>query len=140
MDTLKQQKSKKSQNGQIGRTKKLQTFKFDTAFKRKVAQQYLQGNQSTRQIADEFDISNAAVTQWSKQYSSELAQESIVIPPMTEEDKNNIEYLKKHNESLKKLLEYEQKRNFALETLVDLADKQYQIDIRKNFGAKQPKE
>jgi hypothetical protein len=30
-------------------------------------------------------------------------------------------------------------RNFALETMADLAKSELGIDIRKNFGAKQPK-
>jgi hypothetical protein len=31
-------------------------------------------------------------------------------------------------------------RNFALETMVDLAKEELGIDLRKNFGAKQPEE
>ena len=36
------------------------------------------------------------------------------------------------------VVKHEQLRNFALETMADLAKTELGIDIRKNFGAKQP--
>ena len=110
----------------------------DIAFKRRVAQEYLNGDQSTTQIAQVFNVPHQTVSRWSKQFSSELANE-IIIPAMTEQEQKEFEALKKQNEALKKKLEYEQMRNFALETMADLAKTELGIDIRKNFGAKQPK-
>ena len=59
---------------------------------------------------------------------------------MTEQEKKELDALKKQNDALKKKLEYEQMKNFALETLVDLAKEELGIDLRKNSGAKQPGE
>ena len=111
----------------------------DLAFKRRVAQEYLKGDQSTTQVAQMFNVPHQTVSRWAKQFSSELADE-IIIPAMTEQEKNEFEVLRKQNEALKKKLEYEQMRNFALETLVDLAKEELGIDLRKNSGAKQPGE
>jgi len=131
MEILKRPKGRKRQKGR--------NSVHDIAFKRRVAQEYLNGDQSTTQIAQIFNVPHQTVSRWAKQFSSELADE-IITPAMTEEEKKEFEALRKQNAALKKKLEYEQMRNFALETMADLAKTELGIDIRKNFGAKQPKE
>lgn len=59
---------------------------------------------------------------------------------MNEQEQKDMEALQKQLEALKKKLEYEQTKNFALETMIDLAKTELGIDLRKNSGAKQPKE
>ena len=127
----------KKSRGRKGRKGRESTH--DVAFKRRVAQEYLNGDQSTTQIAQIFNVPHQTVSRWAKQFSSELADE-IIIAPMTEQEKKEFEALKKQNVALKKKLEYEQMRNFALETMVDLAKEELGIDLRKNSGAKQPEE
>jgi transposase-like protein len=113
--------------------------KYDIAFKRKIAREYIEGNLSTTQLAEIYNVRFQYVSTWVKQFSSELAEEPIVIP-MTEQEQQDFELLKKQNDALKKKLEYEQMKNFALETMVDLAKSELGIDLRKNSGAKQPEE
>jgi hypothetical protein len=59
---------------------------------------------------------------------------------MTVEEQKEVEALKQQIALLNKKLEYEQMKNFALEAMADLAKTELGIDIRKNSGAKQPKE
>lgn len=59
---------------------------------------------------------------------------------MTEQEQEEMTNLQKQLKSLQDKLEYEQMKNFALETMVDLAKSELGIDLRKNSGAKQPKE
>lgn len=129
----------KSRLSQGRKRQKGRNPKYDISLKRKVAQAYLEGNQSTTQIGIIFNVSHQEVSRWAKQFSSELAQEPIATF-MTEQEQKDLELLKKQNEALKKKLEYEQMKNFALETMVDLAKSELGIDLRKNSGAKQPKE
>ena len=131
MENIKLTKGRKGQRGRKGT--------HDIAFKRRVAQEYLNGTQSTTQVARIFNVPHQTVSRWARQFSCELAEE-IIIPSMTEQEKKDFDALKKQNEALKKKLEYEQMKNFALETMADLAKTELGIDIRKNFGAKQPKE
>lgn len=113
--------------------------KYDIALKRKIAREYVEGDLSTLQLAKIYNVPFQHVSKWAKQYCCELAEEQIRIP-MTEQEEKDFELLKKQNEALKKKLEYEQMKNFALETMVDLAKSELGIDLRKNSGAKQPKE
>ncbi len=114
-------------------------YKYDRFFKMKVARYYLENDFGLVHVGRLFNTSHQNVSTWAKEFSSHLAEEEIIFP-MTEEEKKQVELLQKQVEQLKKKLEYEQMRNFALETMADLAKTELGIDIRKNFGAKQPKE
>ena len=120
--------------GQNGRPKK-----HDIAKKRKAAKEYLEGNQSLTQVAIQYGVTKVHISRWAKEFSGELAEEQIILP-MTEQEQKEMADLQKQLKAVKEKLEYEQMRNFALETMVDLAKSELGIDLRKNSGAKQPKE
>jgi transposase-like protein len=122
-------KGRKGQKGRLG---------YDEPFRRRVAFDYLNGDRSLWQLAAIYNVPAQTICRWSMRFSGELT-EQIPQTPMTEEEQKQVEVLKKQVEELKKKLEYEQMRNFALETMADLAKSKLGIDIRKNFGAKQPK-
>lgn len=113
--------------------------KYDISLKRMVAKAYMEGTQSTTQIGIIYNVPHQEVSRWAKQFSSELAATENAAP-MTEHEQSELDLLKAQNNALKKKLEHEQMKNFALETLVDLAKSELGIDLRKNSGAKQPKE
>jgi transposase len=131
MEKAKSSRGRKGQNGRQA--------KHDIAFKRKIVNEYRDGDLSTTQLGKKYNIHHQEVSRWTKQFSCELAKEPIIVP-MTEQESKDLELLKKQIESLKNKLEYEQMKNFALETMVDLAKSELGIDLRKNSGAKQPKE
>ena len=112
--------------------------KYDSVFKRRIAVMYYESNATIQEIARANNISHQNVSRWAEQFSSEIAEE-MIIPPMTEKEKHEIAALQRQVEALKKKLEYEQMRTFALETLIDLAKTEMGVDVRKNFGTKQPK-
>jgi transposase len=57
---------------------------------------------------------------------------------MTESEQKELEALRKQNEELKKKLEYADLKATALEIMVDIAEQQFGIDIKKKSGTKQP--
>jgi len=114
-------------------------YKYDAAFKRRVALQYINTDMSLTQVGGMFRVSHQNVSEWSREFFPELSDQPIV-PVMTEQELREVEALRKQIEALNKTLEYEKMRNFALETMADLAKTELGIDIRKNYGAKQPKE
>jgi transposase-like protein len=122
------------QKGQRGRISV-----YPISFQRKVAKEYVDGSKAKVEVAKFYGLTVNQIDKWIKKYSSELREE-IIVDPMTEQEKKDMQALQKQLDALKKKLEYEQMRNFALETMVDLAKEQMGIDLRKNFGAKQPKE
>ena len=126
----------KGRKGQYG-----SPIQYDRSFKLGVVREYIEGDQSIRQVARQFGVSAYAVRFWIKKYSSDLAEkEEIINVSMTEEEQSAFEALQKQLEGLQKKLDYEQMKNFALETMIDLAKEELGVDIRKNSGAKQPRE
>jgi hypothetical protein len=67
----------------------------------------------------------------------EFAPQVVFLEEMTEAEKHKLEELQKRIKQLEKQLEDAAIKNIALETLVDVAEKQLNIPIRKKPGAKQ---
>lgn len=112
--------------------------RYDDTFKRHVAREYLETDKSLSEVAQRYGVTKVDVSNWKKRFSSELTEE-MIISPMTEAEQKEVEALRKQNEALKKRLEHEQMKTFALNTMLDLAKSELGVDVRKNFGAKQPK-
>lgn len=112
---------------------------YDDTFRRAVVKAYLDTDRSMLEVAKIYGVAKVDVSNWKKRFSSELRVPQK-LGAMTEEEKKNQAALEARIKLLEKKLEYEQMRNFALETMADLAKEKLGIDIRKNFGAKQPKE
>lgn len=123
----------KGRKGQKGRGD------YDISLKRKLARDYVEGTESLRQLSSRYGIGTTTIYSWAKRFYSELAVDQNE-DQMTTEEQQQFKELQKQLKALKKQLEYEQMRNFALETMADLAKTELGIDIRKNFGAKQPEE
>ncbi len=114
-------------------------YKYAADFKRKAALQYINSDMTLMQVGRMYNVSHQHVSEWAHEFYPELSIQAI-IPPMTEQEQKEVAALQKQIAVLKERLEYEQMRNFALETMADLAKTELGIDIRKNSGAKQPKE
>jgi polyhydroxyalkanoate synthesis regulator phasin len=77
---------------------------------------------------------DALIRKWQKQYSSDL---QLTLPVMTEKEKQKLEAAHKRLKELEKQLEDAQMKNIALETMIDIAEEQLKISIRKKSGPKQ---
>lgn len=71
---------------------------------------------------------------WQKQYAPEI---DFTLPVMTEKEKQKLEAAHKRLKELEKQLEDAQMKNIALETMIDIAEEQLRISIRKKSGPKQ---
>jgi hypothetical protein len=71
---------------------------------------------------------------WQKHYSSEI---DFTLPIMTEKEKAKLDAAHKRMKELEKQIEHAQMKNIALETMIDIAEEQLKIVIRKKSGPKQ---
>ena len=71
---------------------------------------------------------------WCKQFRSDVR---LTLPVMTEKERQKVEALTKRLKELEKQLEDTQMKNIALETMIDVAEDQLKIKIRKKSGPKQ---
>ena len=110
---------------------------YELAFKLKVAADYFKGLDSLQQVGTRYGISRHLVHDWVKRFYDELSVQPRPEPDMTQAEKQALDELKKQNELLKKQLEHAEMKAHAWEIMVDVAEKQLGIDIKKKHGTKQ---
>ena len=125
-------KNRRLLHGQGGRS-----YQYDIAFMRQVVQEYLTGSEGYEKLARRINISASSIREWVLKFSSDLGDQLIVSPPMSEQEQQEVEALKKKQKELEKQLELANMKIFGLQTLIDVAEDVLKIDIRKKSGSKQ---
>jgi transposase-like protein len=139
------------------RTKKSPPYSW--YLRRQVATEYLAGGKTLIELSEAYGIPHQSISRWSRDYCDDQKRrkDRILSIDMNDEDQKHYEVLKqenellkkqlasvqsqqlqKENEALKKQLDFSQMKALAMETIIDLAKEEYGIDLRKNFGARQP--
>jgi transposase-like protein len=122
--------------------------KYPLLLKKKIAEEVITEVKEAEEAARDYGVPSYSVRRWVRQYGAkvfkEKTKEVISSPVMKETLKKKQPALEKQIRSLeeenlllrKKLLESDLQRE-ALNTLIDLAEENYGISLRKNSGAKQ---
>lgn len=71
---------------------------------------------------------------WQRKYSDDIV---LTLPHMSAKDRVNNQELDKRVRELEKQLELAQMKIVALNTVIDIAEKDYKLEIRKKSGPKQ---
>ena len=119
------------------KNKRGNSFKHDFAFMRAVVQDYEFSDLSGAQIGHKYGIAANQVHRWKKLFSSELSHSQTGVLPMNPQEQKQLDALKKQNEELLKSLEQANLKITGLETLIDIAEQELHLDIRKKSGTKQ---
>lgn len=108
------------------------------SFRDNVARDYIFGDLSYPQVAEKYGLSSPhKVENWVRSYRKRSKIEEIEYAPMTEEDKQDQKALKEQIAKLKKQLADAELRALAYDTMIDVAEEQLGIEIRKKPGTKQ---
>lgn len=116
-------------------------YKFTEEDKMSIVSEYVIGGRPAREIADKYHLSSRQIIfNWMDKYVNER---EIVSLPEKEEDmakktpEERIRELEAENKRLSKALELEKLRAEAYDTMIDLAEKTFNIPVRKKSGTKQ---
>jgi transposase len=105
-----------------------------------IIQEYL-GGASKYSLARKYKLySSSIITEWMCKFGIEDPHtQSIPIGfmPKKKEENLTIADLQRQNSQLKASLEHSKMKNEALEMMINLAEKEFQIPIRKKSGIKQ---
>jgi len=71
---------------------------------------------------------------WQEKYSEDIV---LTLPLMSAKDRTNNQELEKRVKDLEKQLELAQMKIVALNTVIDIAEKDYKLEIRKKSGPRQ---
>jgi transposase len=110
--------------------------RHDVKQRRLIGMEVGSGAISSSLAALKYNIPQRTVSHWSKLYSTQIALKAAT-PFMTEQEKELLTRLQAENEAMKKALSENQLKIISLETMIDIAEKELEIDIRKKPGTKQ---
>ena len=114
---------------------------FTDEFRYQVVQEYLETDQSQLDLLRKYGIKgSSSILNWMRKFGLEQNQTDQIeiqrtMAKETEKTPHEQELEKKVKE-LERLLEHEKLRTMALNTMIDIAERELKISIRKKSGAK----
>jgi transposase-like protein len=120
--------------------------RYPNELKRKIAKEYLSGSASYGILAEENGLRDKSVVkEFVKWYKRQLASDGPEVSNLSKETNQGFnkdmsktkEKEKDEVRLLRKRLAEEQLKNELLETMIDIAEEELKIDIRKKSGTKQ---
>jgi transposase-like protein len=121
---------------------KTKTYCFSNEIKSQVVHEYLTTDVSQKELMQKFNIrGNNTIKLWMRKFDlQEPSHQQIEIQRIMAKKKDQTPYEQELEAKIKKLeeqLEYEKLRTLALNTMIDIAERDLKISIRKKSGAKQ---
>jgi len=117
--------------------------KFSESFKRKVVSEVIEGKLSKESARRIYGIrAKSGVLNWIRKYSDSgyaISQIELTLGAMTPKEREEFEMLKRKIALLEDRLENETHRSGLYKTMIEIAETQLNIPIRKKYGAKQYK-
>ena len=111
---------------------------ISNAEKRWIVREIESGRMSIGEARERFEFiskdTKSLIKNWRKKFVPEI---SFTLPIMTEKEKQKLDSAQKRINELEKQLENAQMKNISLETMIDIAEEQLKIRIRKKSGPKQ---
>ena len=120
---------------------KTRVNQFPDELKLQVVQEYLNTDLSQKELKLRSNIrGNNCITNWMRKFDLQApSQQHIELQRTMAKQKEKTSYEQELEAKIQKLedqLEYEQFRTLALNTMIDIAERDLKISIRKKAGAK----
>jgi len=116
---------------------KVDFSKYEPSFRRWLVSEIESGRMIWQEARARFNLHHRfdiVYKEWQKKYSDQII---LTLPLMKAEDRTNNQELEKRVRELEKQLELAQMKVVALNTVIDIAEKNYKLEIRKKSGPKQ---
>jgi transposase-like protein len=117
---------------------------YSRAFREQVLTAYYHSNESIAMIARRFQVKKGTVSSWIYRKNSSSNQENTINLEASnvmsvKKEKLTPEQMEQRILDLEQELEQEKMRSLCLDKMIDIAERELKIDIRKKSGAKQSK-
>lgn len=117
---------------------KVDLSKYETSFRRWLIAEIESGRMSLPEARNRFQLpyhfDRLYRVYWQPKYSDQI---HLSLSLMNAEQRTNNKELEKRVRELEKQLELAQMKVVALNTVIDIAEKDYKLEIRKKYGPKQ---
>jgi len=119
------------------KNKRGRSYQYELSFIRMVVREYHTGNLSQAQLAQKHNITINQLKGWAMKFSADISREIPAPIILTEQESRDLQVLKKQNDALEKMLSLAQMKITGLELMIDIAEEELNIEIRKKPGTKQ---
>ena len=111
---------------------------YEISFRRWLVSQIDAENMSMQDARDRFHLSpteyKKIIKRWQKRYSDDL---HLSLQAMSGKERTDVKALEKRIKELEKQLELAKMKNVGLNTMIDIAEQDYKLEIRRKSGPKQ---
>ena len=118
--------------------KKINYNDYEVSFRRWLVSEIDSERMSMQEARDRFSLPKwdykMLIRRWQNRYSNEI---HLSLRAMSAKERTDIKALEKRIRELEKQLERAQMKNVALDTMIDIAENDYKLEIRKKSGPKQ---
>lgn len=119
------------------------TEPYDLKFKLKIIKEYLKGEKSYAMLGKQYKINPGIISRWVRiarngQPVKSKPQKITKFTGMKEKLDKTLEDFKQENLALQKQLEEEQLKRLILEKTIEIAKRDYNIDLLKKYGSRRP--
>ena len=117
---------------------KIDLSKYETSFRRWLVSEIESGRMSLPEARLRFKLprhfDQLYKQHWQLKYSDQI---HLSLSLMSAQERTEIKALEKRNKELEKQLELAQMKTVALNVMIDIAEQDYKLEIRKKSGPKQ---
>lgn len=116
---------------------KVDLSKYETSFRRWLVCEIESGRMTWQEARAKFDLPyrfDKYYKLWQQKYSDEIV---LTLPLMSAKEQADNRQLEKRIKELEKQLELAQMKVVALNTVIDIAENNYKLEIRKKYGPRQ---
>ena len=113
---------------------------YSDEFKKQAVEAYLEGEDDQRLVASRFGVSQTSLNLWLKKYLSDQepkGDEDKLTSDMKKKAEKGNKELEQRVKELEKALEEERLKRIGYQTMIDIAEKELKIDIRKKSDTRQ---
>lgn len=116
----------------------LDRYNFTDEFKDHVVYEILYEGKDKQEVLKKYDLPSVqTISLWIRNFKKRLEKGIISLPDMTEEEKSNLKAVTKRVKELEKALEQANVFIYGLNSMIDYAENEFEIPIRKKRGTKQ---
>ena len=115
----------------------LNRFQYSEQLKKTAVFRILFGGEELSQVVTDLGIHNSyTLSHWVRTYQRKIETGLITLPAMTTQQKQDLQALKQRNAELEQALEDANLMILALNTMIEVAEKELKLPIRKKSGIK----
>lgn len=113
-------------------------LQFSEELKEEAAYRVLILREPIQGVIEQLGIPSVyVINNWINLYKKRIEAGLVPLPPMTEKEKQNLQTLQQRNKQLEKALKDANLMVLALNTMIDVAEEELKIPVRKKRGTKQ---